>query len=194
MTNDARKNILCYGQFGEFVKMHIRSVIFCLLLILTSFRPSEAAAANENSNNFSPLWSAPKEGCILVEPEIGYSEGSDISGTTLSLSGFFTFRYFLVGLRGLVVFSASGPLYDMSLDLNLRYGPIYLGASVVGHWYPGDSNEMKPGAAANIGIHIPLPIDGLFLDIGYRPVFVFLKSRSMLYHVISCGVVFELGT
>ncbi len=175
-------------------KMRTRPAIFWLSFALVSLMLTKVAAADENHVNDSPLWPAPRDGCMIVEPGIGYSEGVDISGTTLFISGLFTFRYFMVGLHGQVVFSASGPLYDMSLDLNMRYGPIYLGVSAVGHWFPGDSTEMKPGAAASFGVHVPLPIDGVFLDLGYRPVFVFLNSRTMLFHEISCGAVFEIGS
>lgn len=175
-------------------KMRTRPAIFWLSFALVSLMLPGVISAGEKPASDSPLWPAPRDGCMLVEPSIGYSEGLDISGTTLSLSGLFTFRYFMVGLHGQVVFSASGPLYDMSLDLNIRYGPIYTGVSAVGHWFPGDSADIKPGAAASFGVYVPLPIDGVFLDLSYRPVFVFLKSRTMLFHEITCGAVFEIGS
>ena len=138
-------------------------------------------------------WKAPESGSILLIPSGGYSEGTEIKGTTLSMRALFAFDYFMVGLHGQSIFADTGVLYTMAVDVNLRYGPFSVGATVSGHWFPSDSSTPKAGTGAHVGICFPTPFDDIFAELFYRPTFVLMESRQLVYHQVMLGLVFETG-
>lgn len=159
--------------------------------VLLALLASGAALATEEA---APWWSGPRAGSILVEPALGYSQGDGLVGVNLSLRVSFPFEYMAVGVQGRSLFLPQGVLYQASLDVLGRWGPAFVGLALGGDFLPGDTGNPRLGLDILVGACLPLGIDGVFVQLYYRPSLVFLHSRTLVGHGVFLGLVFETGT
>ncbi len=155
----------------------------CVLLVGSLARAEES----------HPLWPAPETSTLGISIFSGYSFGEQVEGTLVGARAEFFFQYFVGALTGDVVFVPDGAAFSMILDLNGRYGPLYVGFLAGLHWLPGKGGATSPGIGAQAGLTVPLGIEGLWLDIRYRPNLIFLRTSQLLYHAVNVGLILETG-
>ncbi len=114
-----------------------------------------------------------------------------MDGVMVGLRGLFSFDYFLGGLHGQAIFIDTGSTYTLGLDLQGRYGPLYLGLGPCSHYFPVKTGAPIWGISFQGGVHLPSPFEGVFIDLSYRPVVFLSKSKRGVYHTFLLGVAFE---
>lgn len=139
------------------------------------------------------LWSAPAKNTFALCPAVGYAEGDGEQGFAAALRGLFFFEYFVGGIQGQAIFSDEGVLYDAGIDLFGRFGPLYAGGGFSGHWIPGRTGTPIPTLSLQAGVHIPLPLVRVFLDLAYRPSILLMNEQQLVVHLVTIGFVFETG-
>ena len=139
------------------------------------------------------LWKAPESGRFLLAPLAGWSAAGDMDGPCMGLRAMFPFRHFLAGIHGQAVFIHTGAVYVFGLDVHLRHGPFYGGTGFTGHFFPGNTSRPTPSLNFQLGVHVPLPLAGVFTEVAYRPNIIFHQSREVVYHTVLLGFVFETG-
>jgi hypothetical protein len=128
---------------------------------------------------------------FILSPEAGYSTGNRMDGPVVGLRGLFVFKHFLGGLHGQAIFIDSGAMYTFGLDFQGRYGPLYLGLGPCGHYFPARTGPPIWSIAFQAGVHLLTPLEGVFVDIAYRPVVFLSESKSGGYHNFLLAIVFE---
>ena len=142
-----------------------------------------------DANQF--LWSVPEKGSFILSPVTGWAIGEYIQGFSLGIRALFFFKYLVGSVQGQGVFTESGTVYDFGVDIYGRYGPFFAGVGFAGHWLPGKTNTTTPGVVLKAGIHTPTWFDAIFLEISYRPCIILIENRSIIYHTIMLGFLFE---
>ena len=137
------------------------------------------------------LWKSPESGTFILSPEVGYSVGNRMDGIVVGLRGLFVFDHFVGGLHGQAIFIDTGAMYTFGLDLQGRYGPLYLGMGPCGHYFPSKTGAPLWGLSFQAGLHVLTPFEGVFVDISYRPVVFLSDTKRGGYHVFLLGVIFE---
>lgn len=165
------------------------------LLLVLAWTPLAVQANQEpDEPDSSFLWSSPEAGRFLLAPLAGVSTANQMNGPLIGMRGIFAFEHFMGGIHGQSIFVDSGAVYAFGIDLHLRYGPIYGGIGLGGHFFPGNTSRPTPAVNLQLGLHIPLPLAGVFVDLAYRPNIVIHRAREVLYHTFLLGVVFETGS
>lgn len=139
----------------------------------------------------SLLWEAPHAGSFALSPLGGWSAGNRMDGPIVGIRGTFVFENFLGGLNGQAIFIDSGAIYAFGLDFLGRYGPVYAGAGLSGHYFPVRSGIPIWAMVFSAGVHLPTPFSGVFLDLSYRPAVFLSETRYGVYHTFLLGLLFE---
>jgi hypothetical protein len=165
----------------------INSLKFLLIAGIIAF----LAGSPEVSGEETFLWEAPESGSFILTPEAGWSTGNQMDGAIVGLRGLFVFQHFLGGLHGQAIFIESGAMYTFGLDFIGRYGPIYAGLGPSGHYFPTRTGAPTWGIGFQIGVNLPTPFEGVFIDLAYRPVILLSETQTGASHQFLVGVVFE---
>jgi hypothetical protein len=160
-------------------------ILVLVVLMAICALPRSASAEDEF------LWKSPESGTFTLSPEVGWSTSNQMDGIIVGLSGLFVFDHFLGGLHGQAIFVDTGAMYTFGLDFQGRYGPIYLGTGPYGHYFPSRTGAPIWGISFQAGVHLPTPLEGVFLDLSYRPAVFLSKSKTGGYHTFLLGVLFE---
>jgi hypothetical protein len=164
-------------------------------LVVFLFLSNQGICQEKTDKGF--LWSTPRSSVFLISPRIGWtfdSTDTQLNGLTIIFSGAYTLKYFLAGINAQAIFNEKGTLYSMGFDLIVRYGPFYVGGGFNGYWLPYRNNTPVPALVGQTGMHVPLPWEGLFLDLSYRSSLLFFESRQALIHTVLLGFLIEIGS
>ena len=140
------------------------------------------------------MWRAPEANTFGFSVFSGFSVSENgLRGAVLGGQADFFFRYFLAAVNGDIIFSPDGAAFSLMVDLNARFGPFYSGLLVGLHWLPGKLGAPSSGLGCQVGVHVPLGIDGLWINLAYRPTLVFLQQTNLTYHSLNVGLIIEAG-
>ncbi len=159
--------------------------------VLFSSMPSSASESTEKEPEF--LWNATESDTMGGSVFSGYSLGESLDGLVLGARALFFFDHFVGGISGAMTFLEDGTSYSMMLETDGRYGPFRAGLLFGMKWLPGRGDTPAPALGFQLALSIPLGIDGVWLDMAYRPGMILFKRSQMVQQIFCLGLVIEAG-
>lgn len=167
----------------------VRSLVFAFLVFWTSVSVAKQAPAHKPEF----LWNAPASDTMGGSVFSGYSLGESLEGVLLGARALFFFDHFVGGISADMSFLDDGTSYSMILQTDGRYGPIRAGLLFGMKWLPGRGDTPAPAVGLELAVSIPLGIDGIWLDLAYRPGMILFKRSQMVQQSLCLGLVIEAG-
>jgi hypothetical protein len=137
-------------------------------------------------------WEVPVSGDFTIGPRAGYSSGSQIDGATIGFDTRFNLAHGFFGLGVSSIFLAEGVCYALGVEGAGTLGPLYLGGTFNLHWFPGLNFGQAMSLGLRAGALVPTPLDGVWLDVGYRVHFGVADLENRIFHVFGAAVLFRV--